>query len=376
MNDRPLKILHVFRAPLGGLFRHVADVVRGQIERGHHVGLIADCTPQGPHPERVLDELNPRLALGLTRIPIGRHLGPGDLVAGYHIDRRIRATQADVVHGHGAKGGAFARLCAPGHPAVRVYTLHGGSLLYRPGTLSSRFYIMLERILKPRTDLFLFESAYIARLYRDRVGDPNRLTRVVPNGVGEAEFAPVTPKSDATDILFIGELRPVKGVDVLLNALSDLRRSGLQLTATIVGSGPERGGLKDQARRLGLEDAVRFLDPMPARQAFPLGRIAVVPSRAESMPYIVLEMAAAGLPMIATDVGGIPDIFGPQAERLLRPEDRPALGNAIASAVKTPQTMIAAAAALRDRVRAEFSIEAMVDGVITGYREAIAARRS
>ena len=94
------------------------------------------------------------------------------------------------------------------------------------------------------------------------------------------------------------------------------------------------------------------------------------------MPYIVLEMAAAGLPMIATDVGGIPDIFGPQAERLLRPEDRPALGNAIASAVKTPQTMIAAAAALRDRVRAEFSIEAMVDGVITGYREAIAARRS
>ncbi len=65
--------------------------------------------------------------------------------------------------------------------------------------------------------------------------------------------------------------------------------------------------------------------PMPARQAFALGRIMVVPSRAESFPYIVLEAAAAGKPLIATRVGGIPDMFGPLAERLVPPDDRIAL---------------------------------------------------
>lgn len=135
----PLTILHLLRAPLGGLFRHVADVVQGQIERGHRVGIVADSTRLGPHPEKVLAELTPHLALGVTRIPIGRHLAPADIAAGFRIGSIIRASDPDVVHGHGAKGGAFARLCAPGHRAVRAYTPHGGSLLYRPNTPGSAF---------------------------------------------------------------------------------------------------------------------------------------------------------------------------------------------------------------------------------------------
>ena len=74
---------------------------------------------------------------------------------------------------------------------------------------------------------------------------------------------------------------------------------------------------------------MRFLPPMPARQAFALGRIMVVPSRAESFPYIVLEAAAAGKSLIATGVGGIPDMFGPLAERLIPPDDCGALERAL-----------------------------------------------
>jgi glycosyltransferase involved in cell wall biosynthesis len=94
------------------------------------------------------------------------------------------------------------------------------------------------------------------------------------------------------------------------------------------------------------------------------------------MPYIVLETAAAGLPIVSTNVGGIPDIFGPQAARLLPPNDLPALIDAIRSAVKTPETMKAPTAALRERVRSEFSIERMVDGAIAGYREALRLKSS
>ena len=234
-----------------------------------------------------------------------------------------------MVHGHGAKGAAYARLAAPRHRAIRVYTPHGGSLLYEPGSLLSRFYITLEKILKSRTDLFLFESTFIDRLYRRLVGQPHALVRVAHNGVGPKEFVDIPLKSDATDLLYIGELRPIKGVDVLIDAINDLRKNGRPLTATIVGDGVSRVGWQDRAKQLGLADAVQFRLPIPAREAFPLGRLMVVPSRAESLPYIVLEIAAAGKPLIATNVGGIPDIFGPQANRLVPPNDRDALATAI-----------------------------------------------
>jgi len=375
-DSRPLKILHVLRAPLGGLFRHVADLVRAQIERGHHVGVIADSTRLGPHPEGTLETLRPKLALGVTRIPIGRHLGPGDVSAAMQIGRLIRASGAEIVHGHGAKGGAFARLCAPAAGVVRAYTPHGGSLLYKPGTLSSGFYITLEKFLRPLSDLLLFESAYVAGLYRAKVGRTNALERVVSNGVGPTEFADVTLRPDAADILFIGELRHIKGVDVLLDAVANIRRDGKPLTAAIVGSGPSRPQLEAQAERLGLSGAVTFHGPVPARDAFKLGRLMVIPSRAESMPYIVLETAAAGVPMITTAVGGVPDIFGREAHRLLQPDDLPSLTAAIDRAVNDPETMRASTAAVRERVRAEFSIEHMVDGVIAGYREALRRKSS
>jgi len=373
-DKRPLKVLHVFRAPLGGLFRHVADLVQGQIARGHEVGIICERTPRGEYPERILAGLQGQLALGLTRIPIGRQLGPDDFFATRHVSQRIAQTKADVVHGHGAKGGAYTRLAMPRFPAIRAYTPHGGSLLYKPGTLGSRFYVTLEKILLPRTDLFLFESAYIGERYRAMVGEPRGLVRVVHNGVGAKEFIDRAPRADATDILFIGELRPIKGVDVLIKALAALRRSGLPLRATIVGDGATRAELHALTQRLGLTEMIAFHKPMPARDAFALARLAVIPSRGESLPYIVLELAAAGVPLITTAVGGNPEIFGPQSDLLIPADDPAALGAAIARAVNDPETMRAKTAILRERVRAVFSVESMIDGALAAYREALQKR--
>ncbi len=114
-----------------------------------------------------------------------------------------------------------------------------------------------------------------------------------------------------------------------------LARDGRRVTATIVGDGPDRPAF--EARRAkSSASAIRFVGAMPARAAFALGRLLVVPSRAESLPYIVLEAAAAGLPLIATDVGGIPEIFGPDAAALVRPDDPAALAQAIGAALRNP----------------------------------------
>src|SRR5215467_3943343 len=147
----PLNILHVLRAPVGGLFRHVVDLARGQAARGHRVGLIADATTGGAQAEATLAALAKVLTHGVTRVPMSRHIGTGDIFAVRHVSQRAQTVAADVIHGHGAKGGAYARLAYPTDgKAIRVYTPHGGSLHYRWGTPTGLFYLSAERALMQR----------------------------------------------------------------------------------------------------------------------------------------------------------------------------------------------------------------------------------
>jgi glycosyltransferase involved in cell wall biosynthesis len=369
----PLNILHVFRAPVGGLFRHVLDLTREQIARGHRVGLIADLRTGGAHADDVLRKLEPSLALGLTRVAMRRHVSPSDIFVLAHVMRRVAQGQTDVVHGHGAKGGAYARLVFANRRAVRAYTPHGGSLLFGHDTLAGKFYLATERLLMLRGDLFLFESAYSADIFRRKIGNPRGLVRIVHNGVSRAEFESIVTKTDATDLVFMGELRPVKGVDVLIDAIALLRRDGRAVSTTLVGDGPQREALHAQVERLGLTTIIHFKPAMPAYQALSLGRIMVVPSRAESLPYVVLEAAAGGKPLITTRVGGIPEIYGPLSETLVPPQDAPALARAIAAVIDQPAATEATARALRERVATLFSVDRMVDGVLDAYQTALAA---
>jgi glycosyltransferase involved in cell wall biosynthesis len=371
----PLNILHILRAPLGGLFRHVVDLVEGQAARGHRVGLIVDSTTGGVRAEAALAELAPHLKFGVKRVAIGRQLGPSDLHALRRVSGWIKGAAPDVLHGHGAKGAALARLTLNAPRAIRVYTPHGGSLVYRPGTLAGGFYRTLEWLLKWRTDLFLFESSYIAALFRAEIGRPPGIVRVVHNGVGEAEFAPIVPRPDATDIICLGELRPVKAFDVLIQALAIFKQQGRPVSATIAGEGPDAAKLKAQAEELGVADLVRLVGYRPAREAFAMGRMMVIPSRAESLPYVILEAAAAGVPIVSTRVGGIPEIFGPQSDHLIPPDDIGALIGAIGAALDNPKGLARVAQLVKARVQTEFSLPAMVDGGLAAYREAIALRK-
>jgi glycosyltransferase involved in cell wall biosynthesis len=302
---------------------------------------------------------------------MSRHVSSADAAALAHVTRRAAATAADVIHGHGAKGGAYARLAGTKN-AIRVYTPHGGSLHYGWTSPLGFFYLAAERMLMQRTDLFLFESAFGRDAFEAKVGRPSALVRIVHNGVSKPDFEPITTTSEASDLVFIGELRMLK--DVLIEAIAQLAHNGCAVTATIVGSGPDRADFESQAAKLGLSDTVRFVGVKPARTAFGLGRLVVVPSRAESLPYIVLEAAAAGMPLIATNVGGIPEVFGPDTDGLVPPEDPAALAHAIGQAIRGPAARRLAAQRLRARVAAAFSADAMTDAVLAAYGEAITMR--
>ncbi len=371
--DPPLRILHAVRAPVGGIIRHVLDLANGQVERGHHVGIIADSLTGGERAEAALAEIAPRLKLGVHRLAIRRQPSPADLMAWVRFRRLVGQANPQVLHGHGAKAGAFIRLKSGSSKTIRVYTPHGGSLHYPLNTLKGALYGHLERALMNRTDLFLFESAFARDTYQRMIGTPAGLVRCVFNGVTAAEFDAVVKTDDATDLVYVGEFRRIKGADLLVDAVARLRADGRPITLTLAGDGEETANLKAQIERLGLGDAVRFIGHVKARYGFSKGSMLVVPSRGDSMPYVVIEAAAAGIPMVAANIGGIPEIFGPFADALFAPSKAGAMAEAIGRALQDPTAVQSRAKSLRDRISRHFSQQAMVEGVLAGYRDAFAA---
>jgi glycosyltransferase involved in cell wall biosynthesis len=373
-DSQPLRILHAVRAPVGGIFRHILDLANGQADRGHQVGIVADSLTGGERAERALAEIAPRLKLGVHRVAIRREPWPTDMLVWAHFQRLVRRLKPDVLHGHGAKAGAFIRLKTASTGMIRVYTPHGGSLHYPQTTIKGALYSRLERALMNSTDLFLFESAFARDTYQRTIGVPKGLVRCVFNGVTADEFDPIVKAADATDVVYVGEFRHIKGADLLIDAVVLLRADGRPVTLTLGGDGEESANLKAQIQRLGLGDAVRFVGHVKARYGFSKGSLLVVPSRGDSMPYVVIEAAAAGIPMVAANVGGIPEIFGSHSDALFAPNIAAAMADAIESALEDPVAAEERAKSLRERIFLHFSQKAMVEGVLAGYHNAFANR--
>jgi len=364
-----LRIVHCFRSPVGGIFRHVRDLAEAQAAEGHSVGIVCDSSTGGAREEELIQSLLPHLELGLHRTPMKRQVSPSDFLAFLRLFRRIKALHPDILHAHGAKGGVYGRgigtlLRVFGTSVARIYCPHGGSLHYDAETLSGRFFFRIERLMEAMSDALIFVSDYEARAYQQKVGAPRKPWRIVPNGLREEEFEPVETRSDAADFLYIGMMRDLKGTDVFIDALARLRdRNGVAPTAEIVGDGPDKPSYEAQAQRLGLEATTRFRAAMATRTAFGLARAVVVPSRAESMPYVVLEAAAAGRPLLATRVGGIPEIFAEEQHRLVPPGDVAALAEAMAQLLDAPSQAAGDAQRLRGIIRPHFSVQHMTEVV-------------
>lgn len=373
-----VNILHVLRAPVGGLFRHVQDLASEQAERGYHVGIICDSLTGGEFAAGRLAKLEPLMELGIERLPMPRQPSIRDMIAVRRVMSRTSALGRNgrtlILHGHGAKGGVYARL--PGlwsQGALRAYTAHGGSFNYRPGTAIHAFYMRIEAVLNRATDIYLYESAYIKARIEAELGPARKLGKVAVNGISEAEFEPITPSPDAADFLYLGELRAAKGIDTLIEALSMVHKTTkLRPSLVLAGTGPDEAALKKQVETQGLGPFIGFIGAQRARHAMTKARTFVVPSRAESLPYSLLEATGAGMPAIATNVGGIPEIFGPFASHLIACNDAPLLAARLIAALSMPQSERSGMAlAIRGYVKTRFTIKHMVDDILGAYGQAL-----
>ncbi len=371
-----LRIVHCFRSPVGGIFRHVRDLIEVQAAQGHQIGILCDNNTGGEYEEALFKSISRNLSLGLHRIPMQRKIGISDIAAFWKAYQGIRKLKPDVLHSHGAKGGAYARLIGSmmgftGSRIARLYCPHGGSIHFDAKTISGRIYFMMERFLERSTDRLIFVSDYEKQGYFNKVGRPRCPYSIIHNGLKDEEFIPVALNADAADFLFIGMMRDLKGPDLFIDALPIIEHSlGKKISAHLVGGGPETDRYIERAKSLGLDDRVKFHPPMPAREAFAKARIVVVPSRAESMPYIVLETIAAAKPLVVTNVGSISEIFEDDTSELVKPDDANALALAMVGLLSNKN---AEADALQKskNLHGQFSSTLMAEAVNAAYKATI-----
>ena len=274
---------------------------------------------------------------------LGREVGPRDAAALVRLWRLMRAQQPAIVHTHTSKAGFIGRLAArlAGVPVV-IHQPHGHIFYAYYGPRRTAFYVALERLAARWTDriVTLTERGIDEHLVRG-IGERAQY-RAVPSGVPTAELRAAAPTrgvararlrlpDDAFVVVGLGRFVPVKGFDVLITALPTLAAAVPSTCVLLVGDGPERVALEAQAGRLGVRDRLRFTGVTPdIAVCLAAADVLAAPSRNEGMGRALVEGMALGLPVVGSEVGGIPAVIADgETGWLVPPGDAAALAEAL-----------------------------------------------
>lgn len=286
---------------------------------------------------------------------------------------------ADVVHGQDRRAGLWTRL-APGRRGVaRIYTVHGLPEPYLPPPVGDEHRSLRDRLayevvdagLARRADALILPSEALAREFTERLHFPAGRMVVVPNGVAPLAL----PARRGTAIGTLSLLEPVKDLPTFLRAAAALHARRPDLRFTIAGDGSEREPLQRLAGELGLGDVVSFPGFVPAAQAIGELSMLVMTSVFENAPMAVLEAMAAGIPVVASRTGGIPELVGEEGAQLVAPGDVEGFAAAIERLLDDPGLAVAQTRAAERRFAARYTVDANARATLAVYERALAARR-
>jgi len=303
--------------------------------------------------------------------------------------RLARAFKPHVVHTHTAKAGFLGRqaaLAVRPRPAV-VHTYHGHVLEGYFGSAKSRLYLEMERALaRVSYCLIGVSQATVDDLVRLGVAPPAKF-RVLPLGLDLDRLAglPSGLRLEAREglgvgagdvlLVFVGRVVPIKRLDLLLEALAQARESDPRLRLAVVGDGEERPQLERRAAELGIAPDVLFLGyRRELRPVFAAADVAVLSSDNEGTPVSLIEAAAAGLPAVATDVGGVREVVSEETGILVPQGDATALARAIVEMAEDPQRRERCGTAARQHALDSYGAQRLLSEVDKLYRELMALR--
>jgi glycosyltransferase involved in cell wall biosynthesis len=324
---------------------------------------------------------------------LGPELRPvADLRALVELVTTIRRFRPHIVHTHTAKAGALGRLaaCLSVRPRpVIVHTYHGHVLSGYFGSRVTAIYRAIERLLAKVTDRLVGVSqATVDDLVAFQVA-PSAAFEVIPLGLDLERFFQIEPDAgrelreqvgagaDEVLLTYVGRLAPIKRVDVLLNAFALLHAEHPNVRLAIVGDGESRPSLERLADELGLRRIVRFVgymtDVTPVAAA---ADVAVLSSDNEGTPVSLIEAGAAGVPCVATSVGGNVDVVPPNAGILVPPRDPVAMASALARLVDDRSLRSRMGGRARDHVHERFRAERMLQSMDRLYEKLLERRSS
>jgi glycosyltransferase involved in cell wall biosynthesis len=360
------RVLHILApGPFGGLESVVTALARGWAERRGPVGVALAVEPDHPAEDVWLELEAAGVRVLRLRVAHRAYYREWRSYAG-----AMREFAPDVVHCHGYRPDLLAGWAARGRGLPRVSTVHG----FTGGGWKNRLYERLQLRALRR-----FESVIaVSRPIRDRligIGIPERSITVIPNALRPADLM---PRDDARRRLglpgtglvlgWVGRMSREKGLDVLIGALGGLR--DLPVTLSILGEGPLRRDLEEQATRLGVADRLHWHGTVSgAARYFPAFDGFVLSSRTEGTPIALLEAMAAGVPVVATRVGGVPDILAENEAFLVDSEAPTGLSAAIRRLFADPREAGQRAERAKARVARDFSMEAWIHRHARLYRE-------
>lgn len=354
-----LIILHVTApAEVGGLESVVRMLAHGHQRMGHRVcvaGMFPPSPPSLGDPHPFLDGL---AELGVEVIPI--RLPTRAYMRERSAVRRLCATlKPSIVHTHGYRSDVVAGSAARAAGVPIVTTVHG----FTGGGARNRLYEWIQEGAFRRFDAVVAVSRAIAERL-ERRGVPRERIRILPNAfdpaAGRLDRAAARrvlgiPASDFT-LGWVGRLSREKGADVFLDAMAELADDTVH--ASILGGGPDRADLEQRAIARGIAPRLRWHGTVAnAATLFAAFDAFVLSSRTEGIPIVVLEAMAAGTPIVAARVGGVPDMLSDEEAFLVPAEDPRALAAAIAALRANPDEAGRRAAAARRRLERDFALE-------------------
>ena len=379
----------IARLNMGGPALHVAYLTAGLRDREYETTLVAGTLARG---EDSMAFVARGLGVEVVTIPeLGREISPlRDLIATLRLARLIRRERPQILHTHTAKAGTVGRLAArlagSARPPIVVHTFHGHVLRGYFGPVRSRLFRWLERWLARDTTVLIAVSPQVRD---DLVGlgvAPREKFAVIRLGIElEERVADMDGRANTRRYLgiapdrftvgWIGRMTAIKNTEDVLSAFKTLRARGVEATLCMVGDGPDRPALERRAHELGIMRDTLFLgyqqDVAPLYAAFDA---LVLPSSNEGTPVSVIEALAARTPVVATRVGGVPDVVREGDDGfLVDPGDMDALAERLERLASDPELRERMGDAARGRVLSRYTVDRLVDDVDRLYRNLLAA---
>ena len=291
-----------------------------------------------------------------------------DPLAFGEVVKRLSIERPAILHTHLVHADVYGQLAgAMARVPLRLSTKHGFNE-FREG----RFFGIADRTVGSLAHVHIAISQGLARYLAETEGFDEEDFEIVHYGISARDavqpFAGTEPR-----LLCVGRLIPIKGHLVLLRALAQARTRVPGLTLDVAGRGPLEPALKEFARELGLDGAVRFLGFVsPVQKAVEQAAIVVVPSLGEGFGMVALEAMERARPVIASAVGGLPEIVADgETGLVVAPGDAEVLADAIAYLAGDLERAAAMGRAGRERALAEFPPERSVERIEGLYRAAL-----